>query len=65
MQTKNVGLAGLRGWRGSVANAVASPVAKRSSFGEEQVRAAIGAVFLLLSIVYILGAVKDLATDNG
>lgn len=59
MQTKRVGLAGLRGWRGSVANAVASPVAKRSRFGEDQVRATVGAVFLLLSIVYIVGALKD------
>jgi hypothetical protein len=65
METKNVGLAGLRGWRGSVADAVASPVAKRSSFGEEQVRAAIGAIFLLLAVVYIVGAAKDLVTENG
>jgi hypothetical protein len=64
METKNVGLAGLRGWRGSVANAVASPVAKRSSVGEDQVRAAIGAIFLLLSLMYIFGAIKDLVTDN-
>ena len=64
MEKKNVGLAGLRGWRGSVANAVASPVAKRSSVGEDQVRAAIGAIFLLLSLMYIAGAIKDLVTDN-
>ena len=42
-----------------MANAVASPVAKRSRFGEDQVRATVGAVFLLLSIVYIVGALKD------
>ena len=47
-----------------MANAVASPVAKRSSLGEDQVRAAIGAIFLLLSVVYIVGAIRDLATDN-
>jgi hypothetical protein len=64
MATKDVGLAGLRGWRGSVANAIASPVAKRSSFGKDQVRSAIGAVFLLLALIYVVGALKDLVTDN-
>jgi hypothetical protein len=64
METKNVGLAGLRGWRGSVANAVAAPVAKRSSFGEDQIRAVIGAVFLLLSLMYVAGALKDMLRDN-
>jgi len=60
METKNVGLAGLRGWRGSVADAIASPVAKRSSLGEDQIRAVVGAIFLLLSLMYVLGALKDL-----
>jgi hypothetical protein len=64
METKNVGLAGLRGWRGSVANAVAAPVAKRSSFGEDQIRAVIGAVFLLLSLMYVAGALKDMLRNN-
>ncbi len=64
MQTKQVGLAGLRGWRGSVAGAVARPVAKRSPFGEDQVRAAIGAVFLVLSVVYVVSALKDAFTDR-
>jgi hypothetical protein len=64
METKNVGLAGLRGWRGSVANAVASPVAKRSSVGQDQVRAVVGAIFLLLALTYIFGAAKDLVTDS-
>lgn len=64
MDKRNVGLAGLRGWRSSLADAVATPVAKRSSFGEDQVRSAIGAVFLLLSLMYVLGAVKDLLADD-
>jgi hypothetical protein len=64
METKNVGLAGLRGWRGSVANAVAAPVARRSSLREDQVRAVVGAVFLLLAVTYVIGVVKDLVTDN-
>lgn len=64
MRKKNVGLAGLRGWRGSVADAVAPPVAKRSGFGEDQIRAAVGALFLLLSLMYVVGAVKDLLADD-
>ena len=65
MQTKQVGLAGLRGWRSSVANAVATPVAKRSGLGEDQIRAGVGAIFLLLSLMYVFGAVKDLLGDDG
>lgn len=57
-------MAGLRGWRGTVADAVAAPVAKRSSLGEDQIRAAVGAVFLLLSIVYVVGALKDVLTRD-
>ena len=64
MKSKNVGLAGLRGWRGSVANAVATPVSKRSPLGEDQVRAIIGAIFLALSLMYVLNAAKDLFTDD-
>ncbi|MEP1124799.1 MAG: hypothetical protein ABJH68_13015 [Ilumatobacter sp.] len=64
MQTKQVGLAGLRGWRSSVAGAVARPVARRSPFGEDQVRAVIGAAFLALSIVYVVTALKDAFTDG-
>ena len=43
-----------------LAAAVAEPVAKRSSLGDEQVRAAIGAVFFVLSVVYVAGTVKRL-----
>lgn len=64
MKTKNVGLAGLRGWRGSVADAVASPVAKRSSFREDQVRALVGAIFLLLSLMYVVRTLSDVVRDD-
>lgn len=64
MDTKQVGLAGLRGWRGSVADAVARPVARRSSVGEDQIRAVIGAAFLVLSLLYVIGAVRDLVRDR-
>lgn len=64
MDSKTVGLAGLRGWRGSVADSVARPIAKRSSAGEDQVRAVIGAAFLALSIFYVAMAIKDLVRNT-
>lgn len=60
MDTKTVGMAGLRGWRSTVADAAAGPVSKRSPFSEDQVKAVVGAVFLLLSVLYVVGAVKEL-----
>jgi hypothetical protein len=59
VETKNIALSGLRGWRTSVADAVAPQVAKRSSLGEDQIRAAVGAIFLVLSLMYVLGALRD------
>ncbi len=56
-----VGKAGLQGWRGKVADAVAAPVARRSGLSDDQVRAAVGALFLVLSVLYVAGAVKRLA----
>jgi hypothetical protein len=64
MKAKDVGTAGLRGWRSAVANAVAAPVAKRSSFREDQIRSVVGAVFLVLSLVYLIGAVADVARSD-
>jgi hypothetical protein len=56
-----LGKAGLQGWRAKVADVVAEPVARRSGLTDDQVRAAIGALFLALSVVYVAGAVKRLA----
>jgi hypothetical protein len=61
MDAMAVGKAGLQGWRGKVADAVAGPVARRSGFTDDQVRAAVGALFLALSVLYVAGAVKRLA----
>lgn len=60
MDSKTVGMAGLRGWRSTVANASAGPVAKRTPLSEDQVKAVVGALFLALSIVYVVGAISDL-----
>jgi hypothetical protein len=61
MDAKTFGRAGLQGWRAKVADVVAQPVARRSRFGDDDVRAAVGAVFLVLSIVYVAGAIRRIA----
>jgi hypothetical protein len=62
MDAITVGKAGLQGWRARVADAVAEPVARRSGLADEQVRAAIGGLFLALSVFYVAAAVKRLAS---
>ena len=61
MDALDVGKAGLQGWRAKVADAVAEPVASRSPLTDEQVRAAIGGLFFVLSVVYVVGTVKRMA----
>jgi hypothetical protein len=56
-----MGQAGLQGWREKVANGVAGPVSERSPLSEDQVRALIGGAFFVLSVVYIVQAVKAAA----
>ncbi len=65
MKAQNVGQAGLQGWRRKVADAVATPVAKRSSkASEDDIRAAIGALFLALTIMYVVQALKEVLADS-
>ena len=49
--------AGLVGWRKAVADRVAPPAASRAPASEDQLRAAIGAAFFLLSLVYVAGTI--------
>ena len=56
-----MGKAGLQGWRAKVGDAVAGPIATHSRFTDDEVRAAIGAAFFLLSVIYVVGAVRRLA----
>jgi hypothetical protein len=53
----HVATAGLQGWRAKVGEAVAPPVAKRTPLGEDQVRAAVGALFFVLSVLYVVKTV--------
>jgi hypothetical protein len=58
------GQAGLQGWRGKLADRVAEPVAKRSRFDEDQVRAVMGATFLALSVLYVLKSALVLTRET-
>ncbi len=60
MDTVAWGKAGLQGWRGRVADAVASPVARRSGATDDQVRAVVGAAFFVLSVVYVVQSLRAL-----
>jgi len=56
-----IGTAGLQGWRAKVGEVVAPPVAKRTPLDEEQVRAIVGATFLVLAVLYVVKTVLTLA----
>ena len=55
------GKAGLQGWRAKVGDAVAGPLSQRSPLTDEQVRAVVGGLFFVLSLIYVVGTVKRLA----
>ena len=52
-----LGQAGLQGWREKVADGVAEPVARRAPLDADQVRALLGAVFFVLSVLYVVKTV--------
>jgi hypothetical protein len=64
MDAVTAGKAGLQGWRAKVGDAVAGPVAQRSPLTDDQVRAAIGGVFFVLSMVYVVGTIKRILADG-
>jgi hypothetical protein len=49
-----LGSAGLQGWRAKAADVVAEPLADRSPLAEDQVRAALGALFFVLALTYVI-----------
>jgi len=59
MTTQDLGRAGLQGWRGKVADTAGPLVAQRTPFSEDQVKAAIGVAFLVLSALYLARAMKE------
>jgi len=58
VKAKEVGSAGLAGWRETVADKAAPPIAAKAPIDEDGVRAAIGALFFVLSLIYVVGTIK-------
>ena len=58
MSAKEVGKAGLAGWRETVADKAAPPLAARTPADEDTLRAAIGALFFVLSVFYVVSTIK-------
>ncbi len=54
---KELGHAGLTGWREKVADAVAPHAARRGPVDEDQARALVGALFFGLSLYYVISTV--------
>jgi hypothetical protein len=50
----DLGKAGLQGWRGKVADGLAEPVASKTPLEQDHVRAAIGALFFVLAVFYVV-----------
>jgi len=57
------GQAGLQGWRAKAADAAAPALASRTPLKEDQARALIGALFFVLSVLYLVNAVKALVRE--
>lgn len=63
----DLGKAGLQGWREKLADGVADPVASKTPLDEDQVRAAVGVLFFLLAVFYVvksLGAASKQVRDG-
>ena len=60
MRVDQVGNAALEGWRERVADAVGPRVARRSPLREDQVRGAVGLLFLALTVKHLAGTTRRL-----
>jgi hypothetical protein len=54
MDAVALGKSAATGWRSKVADAVAKPVSRVAPVEPDQVRAAVGATFFLLSLYYVI-----------
>ena len=57
----DIGKSGLKGWRAKVGEGLAGPVSKRTPLDEDHVRAAVGALFFVLALVYVLTTGAEIA----
>ena len=64
MDRVSLGKAGLQGWRARAADAVASPMARRSPLSQDQVQALVGAAFFVLSLLYVAGTIRRMAASG-
>ena len=58
---KQLGSAGLTGWRAKVGDAVAGPVSRHTAADPDQVRSAVGLLFFTLATVYVLKTLTEAA----
>ena len=61
MDTKQIGDAGLHGWKGRVAERAAAAADRKTPASGDQVRAAFAIAFFLFSLVYVLRTIAELA----
>jgi hypothetical protein len=60
-QAKDLGHAGLVGWRKQVGDRVAGPVSSKTPLGEDDVRAVVGVLFFALSTYYVISTALRMA----
>jgi hypothetical protein len=65
MNATEVGRATLVGWREKAADAIAGPISGRTRLSDDQVRAAVGVLFFVLSVSYVAGTVRRAVTAAG
>lgn len=58
MHAKQLGQAGLQGWRKALADKTTGPVTDRTPLDEDAWRALVGATFFVLSVLYVVKTVK-------
>lgn len=63
MDAVALGKSAATGWRSKVADAVADPVSRVAPVQPDQVRAAVGATFFVLSVYYVIQTSRRLAQE--
>lgn len=60
MDVKAMGQVGLTGWRGRIADPVAGAVSNRTPLSKDEIKAIIGGIFLLLTVLQFARTVRRL-----
>jgi hypothetical protein len=64
MDARDIGQAGLSGWRNAVADRTAGPVAGNTPLDEDQWRALVGAAFFVASVFYVVSTVRRVLAES-